>query len=256
MPLFFRRNSTFLDPEAEQWHLESWAWFLAHFGGRADLDLSPLVLPTGSFFPPSETKGHERALHILGCVQQHARMAGWPCSLEAQAESPELRVGEFTSLKLDHTQFPAGTFALAGNEAVVTYDPASVNDPMKLIATLAHELAHYKLANVADEPPGGEDGHEPATDLLTVYLGFGLFGANSAFNFAQHQEVMSQGWSYSRLGYLSEREWVFALAVFLTLKRQPPQQTHRYLKDHLIADLGKAMRYLQKKPALLVGLGG
>ena len=183
-------------------------------------------------------------------------MAGWPCRLEAQAASPELRVGELASLKLDHSQFPAGTFALAGNEAVVTYDPASVNDPMKLIATLAHELAHYKLANVADEPPGGEDGHEPATDLLTVYLGFGLFGANSAFNFAQHQEVMSQGWSYSRLGYLSEREWVFALAVFLTLKRLAPQQTHRYLKDHLIADLGKAMRYLEKKPALMVGLGG
>jgi len=254
MPLFFRRNRTFLDPEAEQWHLESWAWFLARFGGQADLDLSSIVLPTGVFFPPSETKAHERALHILGCVKRHARMEDWPCRLEAQNERPELRVGELAALKLDHTQFPAGTFALSGNEAVVTYDPASVNDPMKLIATLAHELAHYKLAGVAEEPPGGEDGHEPATDLLTVYLGFGLFGANSAFNFSQYQAVMSQGWSYSRLGYLSEREWAFALAVFLTLKRQPAQQIHRYLKDHLIADLGKAMRYLEKKPELLAGL--
>jgi hypothetical protein len=254
MALFFRRSSTFLDSEAEQWHLESWAWFLGHFGGQADLELSPLVLPTGSFFPPSETKGHARALHILDCVKRHARMTGWPCRLEAQAERPELRVGELATLKLDHSQFPAGTFALAGNEVVVTYDPASVNDPLVLIATLAHELANYKLANVAEEPPGGEDGHEPATDLLAVYLGFGIFGANSAFNFRQHQGVMSQGWSYSRLGYLSEREWVFALAVFLTLKRLPAQQTHRYLKDHLIGDLGKAVRYLEKKPELLAGL--
>ena len=181
-------------------------------------------------------------------------MARWPCRLEAQAKRPELRVGELVALKLDHSQFPAGTFALAGNEAVVTYDPASVNDPMVLIATLAHELAHYELANIADEPPGGEDGHEPATDLLAVYLGFGIFGANSAFNFSQHQGVMSQGWSYARLGYLSEREWIFALAVFLTLKRLPGQAVHRYLKDQLIGDLGKAMRYLEKKPELLSGL--
>jgi hypothetical protein len=256
MALFFRRAAAFLDPEAERWHLETWAWFLARFGGRADLDLSPIVLPSSHFFPASETKGHARALHIMDCVKEHARMSGWPCRLESQTERPELRVGDVTALNLDHTNFPAGTFALSGNEAVVTYDPGSVSDPMKLIATLAHELAHYKLSNVAEDPPGGEDAHEPATDLLTIYLGFGIFGANSAFNFNQHQDAVSQGWSWSRLGYLSEREWIFALAVFLTLKHEPAQQLHRYLKDHLIADLGKAMRYLEEKPELLSGLGG
>jgi hypothetical protein len=256
MPLFFRRDTPFLDAEVEHWHLESWAWFFRQFGGPADLELSPIVLPTAAFFPASETKGHARALHILDCVKQHARMADWPCRLKAQAERPQLRVGDVTALKLNHTLFPAGTFSASGNEALVTYDPVSVNDPMKLVATLSHELAHYKLASVAEEPPGGEDGHEPATDLLTVYLGFGVFGANSAFNFSQHQDAVSQGWSYSRLGYLSEREWVFALAVFFTLKRQPAQQVHRYLKSHLITDLGKAMRYLAKKPDLLAGLSG
>src|SRR5436305_643584 len=97
---------------------------------------------------------------------------------------------------------------------------------------------------------GGEDLHEYTTDLLTVYLGFGTFSANSAFNFSQHQDVMSQGWRYSRLGYLGERGFVFALAIFLELRNQSSDDVKSFLKPHLSADLLKARRYLVKQSLL------
>ena len=89
--------------------------------------------------------------------------------------------------------------------------------------------------------------HELATDLLTVYLGFGIFGANSAFNFSQHHDTMSQGWKYSRSGYLNERAWVFALALFLETRGQDSEGPKRFLKSHLFADLGKARRSIQQR---------
>ena len=145
---------------------------------------------------------------------------------------------------------PAGTFSLDGNGAVISYEPSSVADPLKLIATFSHELAHYRLSNLRREIPGGEEVHEYATDLMSVYLGFGLFQANSAFSYSQHQDVMSQGWRYSRMGYLGERGFVFALAVFLELKGQPSDEAKPFLKKHLFLELGKARRHIVKRGLL------
>jgi hypothetical protein len=48
-----------------------------------------------------------------------------------------------------------------------------------------------------------------------------------------------RGW---RKGYLPERAWIFALAVFLHLRKQSPEDARLHLKPYLIADLGKALR--------------
>jgi len=248
-----RRRRSFLDPEAEASHVAAWRWLLRQFGGIADLSRSPLVLPTRSFFPPTEATGQERAQHVFDSVKRHARLGDWPCRLVAQAPRPEPRVEGVAALRHsgDHA---AGTFSLHGNEAVVTYDPASLDDPFKLVATFAHELAHYKLAGAVEEPPGGAGALETTTDLTTVYLGFGVFGANCAFNFSQHQSLLSQGWGWSRLGYLSERDWTFALAVFLALRGEAAPDLRDFLKAHLLADLRKAMRYLRDDTTVLAAV--
>jgi len=247
------RSSSFLSQVAEASHYEAWKWLLRQFGGLADLSLSPLVRPTRAFFPPTEATGHARAEHVFECVKRHARVAEWPCRVVAQPRGPELRVGELLTLELARGH-AAGTFGYDRNEVVITYDPANLDDPLKLVATFAHEVAHYRLSRLAEAPPGGPEAHETTTDLTTVYLGFGLFGANCAFNFGQHQGVMSHGWSWSRLGYLGERDWVFALAVFLALRGESPAELRPFLKDHLFADLGKAMAWLKRNPTAIAAL--
>jgi hypothetical protein len=146
---------------------------------------------------------------------------------------------------------PLGTFSRDRNGAVITYDPGTVDKPAVLVATLAHELSHYLLHSVPDLPPGGELMHEFATDLTTVYLGFGLFGANQAFNFSQHRDVYSQGWQTSAQGYLDERNWAFALAIFCALRKEDVFTLKPWLKPYLYKDTQSAARYLTKNPRTL-----
>jgi len=248
--LFGRKH--FLDPEDEAWHLEAWRWMLKHFGGLARLEHSPVVLANAEFFPATEAQGEARAEHIFARVKHHAQMDDWPCALIAQPESGPLRVGEIASLRRISSGPPLGTFAVEkGGGVTISYDPGKINEPATLVATLAHELAHYQLATVREEFPGGHDMHEFATDLMTVYLGFGLFGANGAFNFRQFGDTFSHGWQTSGAGYLRERDWVFALAVFLTLRGEETAVLRPHLKPHLYSDLKTAAKHLARNPDLL-----
>jgi len=90
---------------------------------------------------------------------------------------------------------------------------SKMKNPIALVAVLAHELGHVVLLrpNLVDR---NEEDMEPLNDLLTVYLGFGVFNANAAFQFHQYTNNQTQGWSIERLGYLSEEYFGYALARF------------------------------------------
>jgi len=244
------KSKTFLGSDDETWLIETWRSFLQNFGGVEDLSRSPLVTPSRTFFPPTDATGHARAEYIFDLVKTHARMADWPCKLIAQPPRPETRINDVVFLQPVGKGMPLGTFSSAGNEIIVSYDPGSVDDPWTLVATLAHELAHYILMAIRDRLPGGDDMHEYATDLLTVYMGFGLFGANCAFNFSRN----NWEWKWSRKGYLPERAWAFALALFFQLREQSVDEAERFLKASLVTDLDHATRYLKKRPELLATL--
>ena len=146
---------------------------------------------------------------------------------------------------------PAGTFGLAGNTAEITYDRAYLGQPWRLVAVMAHELAHFRLSVVRESPPGGPDLGEPAADLTTIAFGFGLFGANVAFEFSIDQDYQGSSWRTSRLGYLSEREWIFGLAIFLEVGFHEFPPLKPYLKPHLWSDLQSARRSLAERRSLL-----
>lgn len=207
--------------------------------------------PTRAFFPPTDATGEAGAQHIFDCIRNLTGTTNWPCKLLAQPERRKAVLSTLAYLKTDKGGMPLGTFSVSGGEVTITYDPASVNEPAELVATLIHELARYMLANIRSEAPGGEDMHEYATDLMTIFLGFGAFGANRAFNFSQHGDAFSQGWQWSKQGYLRERDWSFALAVFLNLRGEAPETLKDILKSHLYSGMKDAGRYLAKNAGLL-----
>ena len=247
MRLWPLRSSAFLDRDDEEWQLETWRWLLERLGGLGDLTRSPFIVPSRAFFPPTDAVGDERVAHVFESVKRHSRMPDYECRLMAQPRRPEAQVAPFTILKPVEGHLPLGTFRVDGNGALITYDPEMVDQPVKLIATLAHELAHYRLNLLGELPPGGEANLEFATDLTTVYLGFGLFGASSAFQFQQHGDAFSQGWRWSRQGYLAEREWLFALAVFFQLRGEAVDAAKLYLKPAQFKDLSRAAAYLRRQ---------
>jgi len=81
------------------------------------------------------------------------------------------------------------------------------------VATLAHELGHVILLGGGLLDRAVKD-MEPMTNLLTVFLGFGIFNANCAGRFRQWHKDGRQGWSMQRLGYLPEEIYGYALARF------------------------------------------
>lgn len=242
---------TFLDPEVEQWHLDVWATLIERFNTGRSLADTPVGLPTRDFFPPTEATGHAKAEHVFACVKSIMQMPDWPCALEAQPRrTAGLQVSEF--VHIGGGEAPGGTFRIEPDGAVIiTYAPDLVDDPMGLVATLAHELAHYLLASEADLVE--DETHELMTDLTVAFAGLGVFGANTAFSFEQHGDAFSQGWRSRSSGYLSPRSWAFALAVFGEL-RGDDGGMDKYLKPEIEGLRRQAVKYLRKKPELLNGL--
>lgn len=246
------KPATFLDREVEAWQLETWAHLMARLGGRSALAETPLMLPTRDFFPATEATGHARAEHVFASVRSLMGMDdNWPCRLEAQPTrlGPQ-QVSAF--VVVPGGDEPNGTFRVEpSGEVVISYAPDLVDHPVQMVATFAHELAHYLLA--VQEPFGEELTHELATDLTVIYTGFGVFGANAAFAFEQHGDAFSQGWASQRNGYLAPRSWVFGLAVFETLKGEPGV-AEAHLKPDLRATYRDALKYLAKRPEVLARL--
>jgi hypothetical protein len=238
----FKQRSP-LSVDDEEWQFETWRWLIEQLGGVEDLRARPLVTPTREFFPPTEAQGHQRAEHVFAATKKLMGLQDWHCKLAAQPEGPDPKVSEVAYLKFEKDRrSPLGT-------VLITYDPKLVNDPVGLVATLAHELAHYLLSHKG-APPGGWDNHEFCTDLAVVYTGFGLFGTATAFRYFAGQ----QSWGYSKAGYLTQPEWTFALAIFLAIRGQSVAETKSWLPSHLLSGTARAAKYLSSKPERIEAL--
>src|SRR3712207_1292867 len=116
-------------------------------------------------------------------------MADWSCEFRPGAGERPAQVGTALLLRHEGAPPPCGTFTLEGEDGaprvVISYNPSLADDPTAMIATLAHELGHYLMSTAGSAPPGGWELHELHTDLAAVYLGFGIFLANSARSFGQ-----------------------------------------------------------------------
>ncbi len=226
------RKGTLLGDELSEWQFDVFAWLLRHTGGFEAFRQRRMVLPTPVCFPQRGERGHALAEAIFGQVRRHAGMEDWPCTVQPQEDDPNPLVGRALLIQ-GAPQSPAGTFRSTDEGALITYHPQKLNDPMALVATFAHELAHYRTAGFPVPPPGGWEVWEPVTDLAAVFLGFGLFLANSHFQFAQHQSGGTMGWRSQRQGYMSEPEVLHMHAIASILLALPMADSLPYLKPAL-----------------------
>lgn len=245
----------FLDRDLEDWTFETWAWLMSELGGMAQIGRTQLVLPTRDFFPPTEAAGHAKAEHVFACVKDAMAMGAWECQLVAsERRASHQQVAQFNFVQ--NRQDPSGTFRVEGNQAIITYAADLTDKPHALVPTLAHELAHYLLRTAKHAPPGGWEAEELATELAVAYAGFGVFAANNAFLFEQHGDAFGQGWRSQRNGYLSERSWALANAIFLALKDDETlwAEADKRLKPTIAEMVRQARKYLKRKPELLAPL--
>ena len=239
---FFKRTPL-IEPAVMDWQFDCFEWLLKNTGGFKVFSETVLVQPSSQFFPQHGMTGPELAEALFLQVKEYAGMSDWPCKLEAQDEDPNPVVAP-TLVVQDAPSAPAGTFSAMAEGVVITYNPGSISDPMSLIATFAHELSHYLTGSFSEEPPGGWENWEYAVDVTSVFLGFGIFAANSVVTFSQYAAFDSQGWRTSRSGYLSEAEVIHALGIFAALGGISQSEILEHLKPYLRGLYKRACREL------------
>ena len=242
------RARPLIDAHAAGWIIDTYSWFLSQFVGAEHEAQRVLVQPTDEFFP-IQHRSEGRAIEIFEAVRSLAGMEDWPCRLEEQVERPDKLHPAL--IVVPEGDAALGTFSVPGewgDGAVITYDPALVREPVRLIATFAHELTHYLLATSRSAPPGGESFEERATDLGAVFLGFGVFMANSAFEFRTYEEDGWSGWQVAGGGYLREDQLAFALALFLLVHGMEAERAAPYLDPNPRKYLKLALRQLAGAP--------
>jgi hypothetical protein len=236
-----------IEDDEFEWMLACAKWFEQEFEGLDRLRQTPMVRSNSSFFPQSRKAGHDRALELFEQVKAHADMSDWPCELVVGDSDPNLHVAPGHAVKLDGPSVPAGTFGAENGTIIITYNPAQLGRPHDLIATFAHELAHYLMHSTPNRPPGGEELEEYATDLCAVFLGFGAFSANSAKNFEQFQTAQEQGWEMRNMGYLSELALTTAYALFVLITDADRKMAETELKPYLHSPFRKALAAIEKR---------
>lgn len=202
----------FLDASRREWQFDTFAWLLRNCGGYPKFLETTLVLPTDDHFPHHGMSGHAGVAALFRRVRDHAGMADWPCAVEPAEQG-----------------LKRGNPASQDRIPVITYKPDAIR-PTPLVATFAHELSRYLVETFEEPAPGGVLLHEPAIDLAAVFMGFGLFMANSSFESPAHE--------------LNEGEFVHALAIFCLLRRIEPESVAAHLNPHLRKYLRLAARDL------------
>lgn len=130
-------------------------------------------------------------------------------------------------------------------------------------AVIAHELGHVRLLGEGRARPT-DARHEKLTDLVTVFLGMGVFTANAANRFRPARRgftVLPAGELTSRmlngaahddsvhhLGYLAASQFAYALACCAHLRGESDPPWARHLEPGVRAGLNHGLTHLARHP--------
>jgi len=116
-----------------------------------------------------------------------------------------------------------------------------MNDPVGLIATMAHELSYYKLLGEQRM----DENDEFLTDLTAIVFGFGIFKGNTYFKFAQWHGNTHHGWQMQRKGYLPEQMIAYAMA-WLAHHRNEDISWKHYLNKTMRKYFDRCYEYIKQ----------
>lgn len=229
---FVGRQKLVEEPMVE-WLFDTFEWSLLNFDPQVFYEESRLVIPSNEHFPGRVNSVDGMAQLIFDHVKTYAGMQHWPFVVMNQAAcavpaaSPIRIQGALRGSRGTSQQPGEGMSHL-----VVSYDPKLVSNPEALIASYAHALAHYLGQTAATPPPGGGEYWPHATEVVAVFMGFGLMFANSAFT-VPVRSCGSCGPKAERRSYLTQHESTYALALFGVLRNLPTRSVLKHLKKPL-----------------------
>lgn len=229
-----------------EWVDEGFDLFARHLGERR-MRHATVVLPTPEHFPDPYDGSEEAARLLFGRVCRYMGVDRLHIEFQVYADhADEFRKSiPFWSGK---SHDAAGLYFHPEEEGCVTLgiSVAQLKDPLALVATIAHELGHVILLGGNIVPRDAED-MEPLTDLVTVFLGLGIFTASTAQRMKKWTNDREEGWSMQRLGYLSEPVYGYALARFAFLRNEPKPAWAESLNTNVRSYMKSSLKWLHTR---------
>lgn len=237
--LFDRRP--LLDDTYAGWIFDVYAWSLLNFDATMFREETLLVTPSNHHFPGTADNAEDMAALIFERVVSFAGMRHWPLKLLPPGScllEPSAEVRVIGGLRGSRAAPQSSPASLA-----VSYEPEHLNNPEVMIAGFAHALASYLGASASDPPPGGAENWPHVTELLAVFLGFGLMFANTAL--VLPRGGCGAGPVVRRQAYVSQHDITYALAIFAALKDLPKKAVLAHLKKPLHGHFKQALREIR-----------
>ena len=223
--------------------------------GRRRMLEATVILPTPEYFPDpydessaTADKLFERVCRYMHVDRSHIQLEIFPDETEELRDILPYWRGDSGGCAGFYTRETAEKDNRDEDERrmLVALRSTQLEDPLSLVATMAHELGHVILL-------GGElmnsktPDHERMTDLLTVFLGLGIFTANSAGRFKQYQKERRYGWSMQHLGYLPQEVYGYALARFAAERCEGKPQWEKHLSTNVRAYYKRSRLWLANR---------
>ncbi|HEX5103521.1 MAG TPA: HEAT repeat domain-containing protein [Pirellulaceae bacterium] len=216
---------------AEKVWVESSMDWLAGTLGIERLIEAELIEPSDEFFPD----------HYSGQDADAARIFKQVCGL-MQIDPAQVRLELCDRIGDDKEDKIVGQY-VSGDPATIVVRRSQLADPESLVATLAHELAHEILLGGGFLEENNED-TERLTDLTTVFLGLGIFGANSFLREATVREGRFSTWSIRKQGYLPIRMYGYGLALFAWARDESDPDWAAHLRADAREPFTKGLQFL------------
>lgn len=219
-----------VDQDTQDWIADSFLWAM-------DEDIltpsTPLILPNGSNSPAPKGAHKDVATALVQAIQGHLGLNDHIIDVEPLDNLP-------AEYRLDYNSMASvgGTWQSDGTRSLITYDPATLQQPIAFLSTLIHEVMHHRLHQTSREMPGGPEAEELSTDLHCISAGFGII---------QMQGAEQAGWQ----GYLRQETRAHALAVFLGATGQDWTDAAPHLPRRSAKLLRKASAQIAKDEDLI-----
>jgi hypothetical protein len=245
------KSQPLIEHESAEWIFDTFEWALKFFDSNEFFQRSRLIQPTNEFFAGNVDSVHNKAENIYRHTLNYAGLVHWPFELQKPELYQITPSPQLTLYAVERDSLKRSLPAIFSDEPLyISYNPQQTLKPEDLSSTFAHVIAQHLVAQSQQLPPGGPDYFAEGSEVLAIFMGFGVMFANSAYTFRGGCGSCYNGQSV-RQATLSEDEVVFSLALYCILKQIPISEATRHLKKYLKGSFKRALKQINTQPQCL-----
>ncbi len=224
--------------EDKVWVDKDLNWLLTELGKEHFMEIQTIT-PTKDFYERIFDGTEKDAEFILERTMELMNIQDIDIKLDFFSDSPiEMSDGTILTTPADingRWNSASGTYQKTEKGTIISIEKGQLKNPISLIATISHELAHQILLGENRI----EENDEFLTDFTAITYGFGIFIGNSRFQFTS-QEF---GWQSSNQGYLPEQIIAYAMA-WLSKKRNEKTDYSQFLNKSVKKYFDQSLEWL------------